>query len=112
MIPNARSMSAKVFRKMKSFVRSRNGCSQSNFHSLYFPARGNMPKFIDPMFNDASSGRNLGTTESRSSTVISCPPPVVRQIRTSDSFRIPRTISANSDGSELGYPVFGSRAWI
>ena len=41
-----------------------------------------MPQFIDPAFIEASSGLNSGTTETRCSTVIPMPPPVVMQITT------------------------------
>ena len=93
MMRHIASMDLNVFWKTKSRLDSRNWPSHGNWNSLSLLASGNMPQFIDPVFIEASSGLNAGTTASRSSTDIPASPPVVMQMTTSSFFAlIPSTI--------------------
>ncbi len=71
---------------------------------------GNRPKFIEPMFSEASSGWNSVTGRMRSGTVMCGLPPVVMLTMASHSARIALRKGRNSSGSCEGRPSRGSRA--
>ncbi|SOZ34160.1 conserved protein of unknown function [Cupriavidus neocaledonicus] len=71
---------------------------------------GNRPKFIEPMFSEASSGLKVVAGSMRSSTVMCGLPPVVILITASVSARILARNGRNSSGSCDGRPSLGSRA--
>src|SRR5471032_243325 len=61
-------MSRKVLRKIRSSLSSRYGRSQSCLNSVKRLSISYRPKFIEPMFSEASSGLNCITGCRRSST--------------------------------------------
>ena len=70
-----------------------------------------MPKFIEPMLSDDSSGLAAREAEMRSSTDMCMPPPVVMLMIASVLCLIRGRKSMNTDGSPVGLPSPGSRAW-
>ena len=81
-------MSRKVFLKIPSAELARYGSSQSCLNSLNRCSNSYMPKFIEPMLSEASSGWNSAAGFSRSATVMVTAPPVVMLITTSEAAAI------------------------
>ena len=103
-------MSAKVFLKTRSRLFSRFSRSQSCSNSLNRSSIGYSPKFIEPMFSDASSGLNSTAGRIRSATVMCGEPPVVR-LMTASVLRLSESrIGAKCSGFCDGRPSSGSLA--
>ncbi|MNN84500.1 hypothetical protein D3C81_2016670 [compost metagenome] len=77
------AMSRKVLRKIRSSLSARYGRSQSCLNSVKRSSISYSPKFIEPMFSEASSGLSCATGCRRSSTPMVGAPPVVMLITTS-----------------------------
>ncbi|MNV68193.1 hypothetical protein D3C71_1610250 [compost metagenome] len=73
--------------------------------SLKRSSNSYMPKFIDPMFNEATSGLNVVAGSMRSLTGSTGDPPVVMLMTTSLAALMRGRNCAYSAGSWVGLPV-------
>src|SRR6218665_1566935 len=104
------AMSLKVFLNTRSSLLARQGRSQSYLKSLKRPSMPYRPKFIEPMFSDATSGLKVCTGTRRSVTSMVGAPPVVMLITTSLAALICGRKALNNSGSCEGEPSSGLRA--
>src|SRR6185295_4491531 len=90
---------------------SRYGSSQA---CLNLPLKrgiiGNSPKFIEPMFSEATSGLKVAAGRTRSSIDMVGAPPVVMLMTALELCLITLRNGANASGLWSGLPSFGSRA--
>ncbi len=105
-----RSICAKLLLTTFSRVRSTYGFSQSYFHSVILSVTWKMPKFIEPMLSEQSSGLARRGAASRSSMLMPSEPPVV-MLMTESQFCLMRGRNCMKTlGSGVGLPSLGLRA--